>query len=83
LAAVLRFRNARFPKPSLIAALATGLRERGVPDHVAMLAAQMGMAALGHAVACWFDDGSSDLGGHLVQAFHKMRDLSASSSGIG
>jgi AcrR family transcriptional regulator len=68
---------------SLIAGLASALRERGVPDHVAMLAAQMGMAALGHAVACWFDDGSSDLGDHLVQAFRKVRDLSASSSEIG
>jgi hypothetical protein len=48
-----------------------------------MLAAQMGMAALGHAVACWFEDGSSDLGDQLVQAFRKVRDLSASSSGIG
>jgi AcrR family transcriptional regulator len=68
---------------SLIAGLASALRERGVPDHVAMLAAQMGMAALAHAVACWFDDGSSNLGDHLVQAFRKVRDLSASSSGIG
>jgi len=68
---------------SLIAGLASALHERGVPDHVAMLAAQMGMAALGHAVACWFDDGSSDLDDHLAQAFQKVRDLSASSSGIG
>ena len=68
---------------SLIAGLASALRERGVADHVAMLAAQMGMSALGHAVACWFDDDSSDLGDHLVQAFRKVHDLSASSSGIG
>ncbi|WP_246731804.1 TetR/AcrR family transcriptional regulator [Methylocapsa sp. S129] len=68
---------------SLIAGLASALRERGVPDHAAMLAAQMGMAALGHAVACWFDDGSSGLGDHLAQAFRKVRDLSASSPGIG
>jgi AcrR family transcriptional regulator len=68
---------------SLIAGLASGLRERGVPDHEAMLAAQMGMAALSHAVACWFDDGSSDLGDHLVQAFRKVRDLSASSTTVG
>jgi AcrR family transcriptional regulator len=68
---------------SLIAGLASALRERGVADHEAMLAAQMGMAALGHAVACWFDDGSSDLGDQLVQAFGKVRDLSASGSEIG
>jgi AcrR family transcriptional regulator len=68
---------------SLIAGLASALRARGVPAHAATLAAQMGMAALGHAVACWFDDGSSDLDDHLVQAFRKVRDLSAPSSGIG
>ena len=67
---------------SLIAGLASALRERRVPDHEAMLAAQMGMAALGHAVACWFDDGSSNLGDHLVQAFRKVRDLSAPGSTI-
>ncbi len=67
----------------LVAGLAAALRERGVPDHAAVLAAQIGMAALGHAVVCWFDDGSSDLGDHLVRAFRKVRDLSASGSGIG
>jgi hypothetical protein len=40
------------------------------------------MAALSYAVACWFDDGSSDLGEHLVQAFQKVRDLSASTIGL-
>jgi AcrR family transcriptional regulator len=67
---------------SLIAGLASALRERGVPAPEALLTAQMGMAALSHAVACWFDDGSSDLGDHIVQAFRKVRDLSASSSAI-
>jgi hypothetical protein len=62
----------------LIAGMVSALRERDVPDHLAMLVAQMGMAALGHAVACWFDDDSSDLNDHLVQAFQKVRDLSAS-----
>jgi AcrR family transcriptional regulator len=66
---------------SLIAGLASALRERGIPDHVALLAAQMGMAALGHAVACWFDDGSSDLDDYLVQAFRKVRELSTSGAG--
>ena len=65
---------------SLIAALASALGERGVPDHLATLAAQMGMAALSHAVASWFDDGSRDLDDHLVQAFNEVRDLSSSSS---
>ena len=65
---------------SLIAALASALRERGVPDHLATLAAQMGMAALSHAVSSWFDEGSRDLDDHLVQAFNEVRDLSSSSS---
>jgi len=65
----------------LIAGLASALRERGVPNHLALLvAAQMGMAALGHAFACWFDDGPSNLGDHLLRAFQKVRDLSASTS---
>jgi AcrR family transcriptional regulator len=68
---------------SLVAGLASALRGRGVAEHEATLAAQMGMAALGHAVASWFDDGSSDLDDHLVQAFRKVRDLSASSPAIG
>ena len=67
---------------ALITALASALNERGIPEHEALLAAQMGMAALAHAVACWFDDASSDLSEHLLQAFLKVRDLSASSSGI-
>ena len=68
---------------ALIAGLAAALRARGVPDNEALLAAQMGMAALGHAVASWFDDGSTDLSTCLVQAFHRVRDLSAPRSGIG
>jgi AcrR family transcriptional regulator len=68
---------------SLVSGLGSALRERGVPDRVALLAAQMGMAALGHAVACWFEDDSRDLSDHLAQAFRKVRDLSACSSGIG
>ena len=68
---------------ALIAGLASALRARGVPAHEAMLVAQMGMAALSHAVACWFDDGSIGLGDHIVQAFRKVRDLSAPGAGIG
>lgn len=64
---------------SLIAALASALCERGVPARQASLAAQMGMATLSHAVATWFDGGSSDLGEHIVRAFREVRDLSSSS----
>jgi AcrR family transcriptional regulator len=61
---------------SLIAGLCSALVDRGVPRHTALLVAQMGMAALSHAVACWFDAAASDLDDHLVQAFRKVRDLS-------
>jgi AcrR family transcriptional regulator len=64
---------------SLIAALASALCERGVPDHLANLAAQMGMATLSHAVTSWLDDGPGDLGDHIVRAFHEVRELSSSS----
>ncbi len=63
---------------SLIASLASALCERGVPGHQATLAAQMGMAALSHAFATWLDEGSRDLGEHIVRAFHEVRDLSSS-----
>jgi AcrR family transcriptional regulator len=62
----------------LTAGLVSALRERALPGHMATLVAQMGTAALSHAVACWFDDASSDLHDHLVQAFRKVRDLSSS-----
>jgi AcrR family transcriptional regulator len=65
---------------SLIAALTSALCERGVHENLAKLAAQMGMAALGHAVTTWLDDTSGDLGDHIVRAFHEVRDLSSSSS---
>jgi AcrR family transcriptional regulator len=65
---------------SLIAALASALCKREVPAHEASLAAQMGMAALSHAVATWLDDGSSDLDEQIVRAFQQVRDLSSSGS---
>lgn len=65
---------------SLIAGLSTALCERGTPAQHANLAAQLGMATLGHAVAAWFADGSSDLGHHIVMAFHEVHDLSSSST---
>ena len=61
----------------VIAGLVAALHKRGIPDRTAMLAAQMGMAALSHAVACWFEDGSRDLRDHLVQAFQHVRELSS------
>ena len=64
---------------SVIAALTSALCERGVPAPQASLAAQMGMATLSHAVAAWFADDSTDLGEHIVRAFHEVRSISSSS----
>jgi AcrR family transcriptional regulator len=61
----------------LTASLVSALRERGIPDRIAMLVAQVGMAAASHAVACWFEDGSRDLGDHLDHAFQKVHELSS------
>ncbi len=65
---------------SLTATLASALRQRGVADRLATLAAHTGMAVLTHAITSWLDDGPSNLDDHLVQAFHDVRALSSSSS---
>ena len=62
---------------AVMSALASALRQRGVPDRAASLAAQVGMAALNHAVAAWFESESSDLGAHADQAFKEVRDLAS------
>jgi hypothetical protein len=36
----------------------------------------------GHGVAAWFNDGSIDLGEHIVRAFQEARDLSSSNLAI-
>lgn len=61
----------------VMAALTSALRLRGVPDRSANLVAQMGMAAMGHAVAAWFESESSDLGTHVEHAFKEVHDLSS------
>jgi AcrR family transcriptional regulator len=67
---------------SLTAAVASALCERGLTAPQANLAAQMGMAILSHGVAAWFNDGSIDLGEHIVRAFQEARDLSASNGAM-
>ena len=62
---------------SLTLALASALLERGVDNSLAVLGAQMGMAALAHAFMSWIA-GSGSLDEHLVRAFDQVRDLSAS-----
>ena len=68
---------------SVIAVLASTLRQRGVAEGQANLAAQIGMATLGHAVATWFEDDATDLHDHVVRAFDEVRDLSRSGTKVG
>jgi AcrR family transcriptional regulator len=67
---------------SLTAAVASALCERGLTAPQANLAAQMGMATLSHGVSAWFNDGSIDLGEHIVRAFQEAHDLSSSNVSI-
>ena len=67
---------------ALIAAVASALCERGLTAPQANLAAQMGMATLSHGVSAWFNDGSIDLGEHIVRAFQEARELSSSNVAI-
>ena len=62
---------------SLSATLAFALWKRGVPDRLASLAAQVGMAAFSQAFSSWLDGGPGDLDEHLAQAFREVHDLSA------
>jgi AcrR family transcriptional regulator len=62
----------------LTAAVASALYERGLTVPQANLAAQMGMATLSHGVSAWFNNGSIELGEHIVRAFQEARDLSSS-----
>jgi hypothetical protein len=68
---------------AVMSALVVALRERGVPDRTASLAAQVGMTALSHAVAAWFDSESTDLGVHVEQAFEELRELTTFAPGSG
>jgi AcrR family transcriptional regulator len=63
---------------SLTTAVASALCERGLAVPQANLAAHMGMATLSHGVSAWFNDGSIDLGEHIVRAFQEASDLSSS-----
>lgn len=58
-------------------AVAEALRQRGVDDGVADLAARTGWAAYQHAVQAWIDDPAQDLDAHLRRAFDDLRALSA------
>lgn len=62
---------------AVMSALVDAFRQRGVPDQAANLAAQVGMAALGQAVAAWFENESTDLGVHVEHAFKELSNLVA------
>ena len=61
---------------SLGATLAFALRERGVPDRLASLAAQVGMAAFSQAFVSWLDGDPGCLDEYLARAFRDVYDLS-------
>jgi AcrR family transcriptional regulator len=61
---------------SLTEAVAEALRQRGVPDRLAGLAAHTGWAAFHQAAQAWIDDPSQGLDTHLLQAFDDLRALS-------
>jgi AcrR family transcriptional regulator len=62
---------------SMTEAAAEALRQRGVADRLASLAAQTGWATFHHAAQAWIDDPSQSLDAHLLQAFDDLRALSA------
>jgi AcrR family transcriptional regulator len=61
----------------VVATLCEALSERGVESRRAMLAAQVGMAALGQAVEAWMNEESGDLRARIEQSFADVRALSA------
>lgn len=61
---------------SLGAALASALQERGVPNRLASLAAQVGMTAFALAFSSWLEE-AGDLDDHLARAFREVHDLSS------
>ena len=50
-------------------------RTRRSQAELAALAAQVAMAAFGHAATAWFDDPKPGLRAHLERAFQRLRDL--------
>ncbi|GGP68106.1 TetR family transcriptional regulator [Saccharothrix coeruleofusca] len=61
----------------LVDAVAEALRQRGVGDGLADLAARTGWAAYQHATQAWVDDPAQSLDAHLLRAFEDLRALSA------
>jgi AcrR family transcriptional regulator len=61
----------------LIDVVAEALRQRGVDDRLAGLAARAGWAAYQHAVHIWIDSPAPGLDAHLLRAFDDLRALCA------
>jgi|SRR5665213_236203 len=77
IAATPALRERDLAKGAMLArAIAGALRQRGVPDRLADLAAQAGWATFHHAAGAWIDDPSHSLDEHLSQAFDELRALS-------
>jgi len=68
---------------SMVDALTEALRQRGIPDRLARLAAQTGWATFHEAVQAWLDEPGSSLDAQLTQAFVDLRALSASPAAAG
>jgi AcrR family transcriptional regulator len=67
-----------FKHATLAAAIADGLRERGVADRAAALAADMGMLAFDEAFAHWVDPADRrSLAEHARQELDALRDAAA------
>lgn len=62
---------------SLTDAVAEALRQRGVVDGLATLAARTGWTTYQHAVQAWIDDPAQRLDVYLLRAFDDLRALSA------
>jgi AcrR family transcriptional regulator len=58
-------------------ALSEALSRRGIERGLAMLAAQVGMAAFAHATRAWFLESEPGLDAHLTRAFAELQDLSS------
>lgn len=63
---------------ALAEALALALRQRGVDERLASLAAQTGMATFRYAIEAWFADSTGGLGTHLDRAFAELDGLASS-----
>jgi AcrR family transcriptional regulator len=62
---------------ALAETLAAALRDRGVPEPAASLAARTGITAFGHAVTAWLLDPALRLDPLLRQTFEDLRTLTA------